>query len=130
MKNEQIKVKEVFRNLISQRIHTFPPSGRLPAEITSDQGVYIIYRKDGRVLHVGRSSRGKRGVFQRLNNHLAGQSSFVESYFKRDKSRVRACGFRYLPVKNDRLRALVEAYATGVLCPAHIGLNKKINTSN
>lgn len=34
-------------------------------------------------------------------------------------------GFRYLTVKNPRQRALLEAYAIGVLCPAHIGLGEE-----
>jgi hypothetical protein len=38
---------------------------------------------------------------------------------------VRArCTYRFLIVENDRMRALLEAYAIGHLCPHHIGLHQ------
>jgi hypothetical protein len=56
--------------------------------------------------------RGKRGLYQRLNNHLQGASSFV----------IKALdGYRCIAVENNRLRAFLEAFAIGHLCPDHIG---------
>ena len=128
MTDEQTEIVSLFNKLVSEPLHSFPSSGRMPKEVSSDQGVYVIYGKEVEVLHVGKSSRGKKGIFQRLTNHLDGLSSFVILYFERDKARVRACNFRYLPIENARKRALLEAYATGCLCPAHIGLNEKTSS--
>ncbi|MDG4898164.1 hypothetical protein P9272_31995 [Mesorhizobium sp. WSM4976] len=131
MQNERAQILALYDELVSEKLYQFPPKREhLPKEVTSAHGVYIIYGADGQVLHVGKSSRGKRGVFQRLMNHLAGQSSFVNLYFKGDKTQVRACGFRFLSIDDARTRALVEAYATGYLCPAHIGLNETVKISN
>jgi hypothetical protein len=127
---EHSKIIALFHELISSVLYNFPTLGRLQEGVTSDHGVYVIYGADGQILHVGKSSRGKRGLFQRLKNHLDGQSSFVTLYFNRDKTRVRICGFRYLAVEDPRQRALLEAYAIGCLCPAHIGLNEKVQISN
>ena len=51
-------------------------------------GVYIIYSPNGRVTHVGRTVRGKRGLRQRLNNHLHGASSFVYLMHGAGRSRL------------------------------------------
>ncbi len=125
MNDEDGEIVALFGELRCSKLCPFPESGRLQRDVPSRHGVYIIYNADGQVLHVGKSSRGKLGLFQRLTNHLAGQSSFVDQYFKGDKTQVRACRFRYLAVEDPRRRALLEAYAIGCLCPAHIGLNER-----
>jgi hypothetical protein len=44
----------------------------------------------------------------------------VKKYLRGDKQRLRdSCEFRCLPVQSNRMRFLLEAYATGVLCPEH-----------
>jgi hypothetical protein len=94
-----------------------------------------MYSARGKVLHVGGTPRAKRGIFQRLSNHLHGQSSFTNNsqFLKQHggptlKDRytyVREhCTYRCLAIENDRLRALLEAYAIGHLCPDHIGLHQ------
>ena len=90
-----------------------------------EPGVYVI-RKSDAVLHVGRTLRGKNGLYQRLKNHLHGSSSFTHEYLK-GKEVVLRDGkhtYQFLVVKNTRTRALLEAYAIGVLCPKHIGLGE------
>jgi excinuclease UvrABC nuclease subunit len=128
--DERGEIIALFQKLISSALYRFPTTGHLTEDVTINHGVYVIYGADGQILHVGKSSRGKRGLFQRLTNHLNGQSSFVNLYFNRDKTQVRICGFRYLAVEDPRRRALLEAYAIGCLCPAHIGLNEKVLISN
>jgi hypothetical protein len=116
-------VKARFVELGGSRLHSFPPArGRLAAP--TERGVYIIYGLNLKLLHVGGTPRARRGIFQRLSDHLHGQSSFTDTskYLKRHggltlKERytyVRDfCKYRYLIVKDDRMRALLEAYAIG-----------------
>jgi hypothetical protein len=128
MSREQKAIKTLFVELTRSPLQTFPePRGRL--DTPNEQGVYIIYDPRGRVIHVGRTPSGDGGLRQRLNNHLHGASSFTVKYLKghgaklrRDPKRNRNHQYRCLVVKNPRHRALLEAYAVGFLCPAHVGL--------
>lgn len=122
MLSEQTKIIRLFSNLITQPINPFPQQ-REQLNAPSEPGVYII-RKERIVLHVGRTVRGKRGLYQRLNNHLRGQSSFVQDYLSGNFNTLRNAEYTYqcLVVLDDRIRALLEAYAIGSLCPQHIGL--------
>ncbi len=84
--------------------------------------MYIIRGPKGRVLHVGRTVSGKRGLFQRLRNHLQSRSSFMLLYGRPRKLQLRGhCYFQYVLVPHPRQRALLEALAIGTLLPAHIG---------
>jgi hypothetical protein len=134
LSREQKTVKAQFVELRRSLLHCFPRShGRLTAP--TEKGVYVIYSPQLKVLHVGGTPRGKRGIFQRLSNHLHGQSSFTKNseYLKRHGGRTLKkrytyvrdhCKYSCLPIEDDRLRALLEAYAIGHLCPDHIGLGQ------
>ena len=92
-------------------------------EAPEAQGVYLIYGPKGRLLHVGRTPRAKRGLAQRLRDHLNGASSFVNQYLGGVGYRLRqGYAYKFLVVRNRRHRAILEALAIGALCPAHIGL--------
>jgi hypothetical protein len=120
-KQEHEKVKALFDRLVSAPKKTFPPSGG-SLDAPNDKGVYLIESPEGKVLHVGQTPRARGGIRQRLKNHLQGASSFVDVYFNNDGSRLRGSHtFRCLVIEDWRLRALVEAYAVGHLCPLHIG---------
>lgn len=121
MASEKQKIRELFKALCKQPMRQFPQAHR-KLEAPLKPGVYVI-RKGGVVLHVGRTVRGRRGLQQRLTNHLHGNSSFTNEYLhgKGDKLR-KGHTYQSLVVKDRRLRALLEAYATGKLCPKHIGL--------
>jgi len=101
------------------------PKVRHPMEATEKHGVYIIYKSND-VLHVGRTLRGKRGLNQRLRDHLNNSSSFAVHYLDRNGSVLRKKGyfFKCLEISDARERALLEAYAIGNLCPEHIGLGE------
>jgi hypothetical protein len=87
------------------------------------RGVYLIRDPADRVVHVGRTPRGKNGLHQRLSDHLAGRSSFVYYHLGQDGSRLRnGYTFQFIEVEDARTRALLEAFATGWLCPDHLGL--------
>jgi len=118
--NEKNKVHILFKKLIIQPEKWFPKNG-YKLEATTNKGVYIIL-KGKEVLHVGSTPRAKKGILQRLCNHLRGQSSFTGKYLKGNGSELRAgyC-FKCLPVEDNRTRVLLENYAIGVLCPKHIG---------
>jgi hypothetical protein len=124
MNNESQEVKKLFGKLYRQTPYHFPQRrGKL--EAPSRHGVYIILRKKT-VLHVGRTLRGKKGLFQRLKNHLNGSSSFTKKHLKKKGSKLRKNEYRYqyLELEKPRKRAILEAYAIGMLCPKHIGLGE------
>ncbi len=124
MTSEQETVRAQFNELRRAPLQTFP-APRKKLDAPDGQGVYLIYSPQDKVLHVGRTYRGKGGLAQRLCNHMAGASSFTSHYLEGQGSKLRnGYKFRCLIVKNARLRALLEAYAVGYLCPAHIGLSQ------
>lgn len=127
---EQKDVEELFNKLMNAQQENFPETSERKALAAPEcRGVYVIYDRSGRVVHVGGTPRGKRGIAQRLQNHLNSASSFTKNYppLEGDGSKLRdGFTFRCLPVPNDRLRAFLEAYAIGHLCPAHIGLHQSI----
>jgi hypothetical protein len=89
--------------------------------------VYLLFDASGDVAHVGRTTRARAGLFQRLRAHLAGRSSFVTAFLKGRRSKLRrGYSFSFIEIQDARLRALVEAYATGVLCPRHIGTGETV----
>jgi len=127
--NEIQQVEELYTELCCQPRFQFPQEGER-LEAPSAPGVYII-RKDDIVLHVGRTLRGKNGLYQRLMNHVHGQSSFTEKYLKGNEAALRnGCTYQLLVLEDSRLRALVEALAIGMLCPKHIGLGEQNCSGN
>lgn len=128
MKIRESKIVEnLLKKLIKSRLHEFPKKGYTEVVgVPQEQGVYIIYNNQGAVAHVGRTQRGKKGLRQRLGNHLKGQSSFVKNFFDGKSSQLHGrYKFKYLVIKNSRERALVEALAIGKLCPKYLGLGNK-----
>lgn len=104
--------------------HRFPGKGAVNE--TKEHGVYLIYDPSNNILHVGKTNRAKNGLNQRLQNHISGNSSFSIQFLKMDGGVLRkGYKFKYLVVTHSRKRALLEALATGVLCPAHIGTGEK-----
>ncbi len=122
MMAENQRIQELFNELHVQREFPFPQHGR-PLAAPREPGVYVI-REGETVLHVGRTLRAKGGLHQRLKDHLHGSSSFTDKYLKGNGAILRDSGhtYQYLKVEDPRLRALLEAYAVGSLCPKHIGL--------
>jgi CTP:molybdopterin cytidylyltransferase MocA len=115
--NEYATVARLFKQLMNAERIAFPKPGQ-PLQASKQQGVYIIRGPQGRVLHVGMTPKAQRGLHQRLRNHLAAQSSFINGYYKGNAQRLRkGHSFSYVVVGNGRMRALLEAYATGMLCP-------------
>lgn len=121
---ECLEIKQLFEKLCNQPRRFFPQQ-RQRLDAPSKQGVYII-RKEEAVLHVGRTLRGKNGLYQRLTNHLHGSSSFTNEYLKGVGTILRKgkYTYQYLELADSRKRALLEAYAIGTLCPEHIGLGE------
>ena len=119
---EQRAVRALFAELKRSRPQAFPkPRQRIPA--SDEQGVYVIYSpRANKVVHVGRTYKGTKGLRQRLKNHLQGASSFTQKHLKGHGHKLRnGYTFRCLLVASPRRRALLENYATGFLCPAHLG---------
>lgn len=78
------------------------------------------------MLHVGNTPSGKKGLNQRLYNHISCTGVFYEKYLKPNKINMRGIHkFKYLEVDDIRQRALLEAYSAGKLCPLHFGTGAK-----
>jgi hypothetical protein len=121
MRGEPKAVKAKLHQLLRMPMVRFPAAGER-LDVPDVHGVYIIYDLKGRVAHVGRTIRGKRGLYQRLNNHLQGASSFVIKALSGHGRRLReGYKYRWIAVEDSRLRALLEAFAIGQLCPEHLG---------
>ncbi|MGX1348008.1 hypothetical protein AB7M49_001584 [Bradyrhizobium elkanii] len=112
--------KAKFERLIRSPMTQFPNAGER-LDVPHLQGVYIIYDPKGRVAHVGRTVRGKRGLHQRLNNHLQGASSFVQKELAEGSALRGGYKYRFIAIEDNRLRAFLEAFTIGQLCPDHIG---------
>jgi hypothetical protein len=124
MCGESQEIKDLFEKLCTQPERLFPQKRR-PLDVPSKHGVYII-RKGETVLHIGRTLRGKNGLYQRLKNHLHGSSSFTAEYLKGKGATLRdgQHTYQFLELEDSRKRALLEAYAIGTLCPKHLGLGE------
>ena len=128
------EIQKLFGELQGRKPHLFPEKGKPRLENDAKdreldrQGVYIIRSRRKIVLHVGRTLCRSDGLRGRFNAHLgSGQSSFTNDRFDGDGSRLRKYGYTYqfLVVENDEKRAILEAYATGKLCPRHIGIGRR-----
>ena len=124
MPTECQRIAELLKELREQQKYPFPQR-RQSLDAPKSHGVYII-RSNDTILHVGRTLRGREGLRQRLTDHLRGNSSFVRDYLNGQGATLRGEGYTYqfLVVKSDRERALLEALATGTLCPRHIGTGR------
>lgn len=120
------RVRRLFKEMLRAPLIPFPASG-FAIDAPKRQGVYIIVHNRRGVVHVGRTTRGRNGLYQRLKNHLQARSSFVLLFARPLRLDLRSqCKFRYLAVSSARARAFLEALATGELCPAHIGDGSKL----
>ena len=123
------KISSLHNQLLNSNTYSFPSSRKV--DVSLWQGVYIIYNKKGKILHVGRTRGGEDGLNQRLYNHLTNNSSFSKNYLRAHQIKLRQIGrFKYIKVDNARVRALLEALTTGKLCPVHLGTGKKGLTEN
>ncbi|MGI8525694.1 MAG: hypothetical protein ACR2K5_05860 [Pseudolabrys sp.] len=128
MIREQKAIRRLYKDFQKAPLQKFPARVREKLHVPDVHGIYAILNRSGKVLHVGRTVRGKRGLHQRLRNHLCGASSFHIKWIKPRRLNLRrGYQFRFLFVESSRERALLEAYAIGVLCPAHIGEGALLN---
>lgn len=124
MPPELSDVRALYRRLLAAKQIAFPIA-RERLKAPSAHGVYLIRSPRGTVLHVGRTVRGKHGLRQRLTNHIHGASSFTKQHLQGKGAKLRGTHtFSFVQVSDARLRALLEAYAVGNLCPKHIGLGE------
>jgi len=122
--SEPNDIMKLHKELIASKQHIFPPKGKV--NVSERHGVYIIYNPTETVLHVGNTPSGKKGLNQRLYNHVTRTSSFSRNYLKPKGISLReGYKFRILEVSVPRKRALLEALTAGLLCPAHIGTGEK-----
>jgi hypothetical protein len=71
MKREQREwraVEALFKELIGASRQQFPRSVTGLTALKR-RGVYVVYDRKGRVAHVGRTSKAKDGIVQRLQSH-------------------------------------------------------------
>lgn len=119
---EPNRIAALLEKLLTQPQLPFPEE-RVRVEAPAKAGVYVIRSRAGKIMYVGRTTRARGGIHQRLRNHLAGKSVFARKLLPNAQKSLRAgYTFQYLVVEKDRTRALLEQLATGVLCPKHLGL--------
>jgi hypothetical protein len=122
--NEPSIIEDLFEKLTSSNFYIFPVRGKI--NVSDNHGVYIIYNPNNEVLHVGNTPSGRKGLNQRLYNHISCTGVFYEKYLKPYNIKMRGTyKFKYLEVNDIRQRALLEAYAAGKLCPLHFGTGAK-----
>jgi hypothetical protein len=121
MNPECNKLKTLLGQLTRTPPEVFPfPRKKLYA--STQKGVYVIYSPTNVVVHVGSTPWARKGIAQRLRDHMAGNSSFTINYLKGAGHKLRGkYKYRCLVVPSGRQRALLEAFAIGHLCPRHIG---------
>lgn len=118
------KIKELFDILLTSEFFNFPVIGKVDA--SESHGVYLISSPTNEILHVGKTDRGKLGLNQRIKNHLDNLSLFSIHYLKRECKVLRdGYKFKFLVVSDAKERAYLEALATCLLCPQHIGTGEK-----
>ena len=120
-KMERARISKLLQQLHRQPLNRFPaPRERLNAP--DRQGVYVIRDPRRSVLHVGRTHRGKKGLRQRLSDHLHANSSFVIEHLEGNGKKLRGgYTFELLEVASSRDRLLLEYAATVWHCPEHLG---------
>ncbi len=122
--SEPEEIMNLHNTLVKSSNLPFPQKGKV--NVSTEQGVYIIYNPKGEILHVGRTLRGREGLNQRLQDHLGNNSSFSQQYIKPKSINLRdGCSFKYLIEEDGRKRALLESLTTGLLCPKHIGTGER-----
>lgn len=125
-RSEQEKIMRLYQDLIDSETFLFPSAGKV--QVSTKQGVYIVYDNNDLTLHVGKTNGGKNGLNQRLLNHVRNQSSFSKLYMQRNKIALRDWGkFQFIEIADSRERSLLEALTAGLLCPKHIGTGEKKN---
>jgi GIY-YIG catalytic domain len=121
--HERNRIQQLLDALNQAPTHPFP-RGSESIRVPKRLGVYVIRDPAESVVYVGRTTRAKYGLHQRLRNHMAGKSALVKNHLNGDTSKLRA-GFSYqfLEVEDDRERALLEHIATAWHCPIVLGLS-------
>ena len=122
MSDEEIDEPDLIKALFDElRRQPYKAFRRGCPDVPNEDGVYVIYGAfPTQVLYVGRTYRAARrrhpfnwwGLRRRLSAHRSKYTPPQHSYH---------CSFQCLIVTDPRHRALLEAYATGVLCPADVG---------
>jgi hypothetical protein len=123
---ERNRVEILFDSLEARPRCKFPAAAGHVEAPKDALGVYVIRNAEGIVVHVGRTTRARNGIHQRLRNHLAGKSSFVRSMLDGNGGLLRGSyTYQFLEVADARERALLEHLATGRHCPLYLGLSKE-----
>lgn len=121
--HERNRVWQLLDALEQAPITPFP-RGSESIAVPKKLGVYVIRDPAKSVVYVGRTTRAKNGLHQRLRNHMAGKSALVRIHLNGDASRLRqGFSYQFVEVENDRERALLEHLATAWHCPAVLGLS-------
>lgn len=117
------EIKVLLNKLLGSNLIKFTDKITI-SNLPKNQAVYIIqYQK--KILHVGRTYCAADGIKQRIKNHLYRNSSFMKSYNKMTKKKLKKyCSFKYIIVDDNRKRALLEFLTIGTLCPEYLGVYK------
>lgn len=127
--HERDRIQQLLDALEQASITPFPSGGE-SITVPKKLGVYVIRDPTKSVVYVGRTTRAKNGLHQRLRNHMAGKSALVRLHLNGDTSRLReGYSYQFLEVENDRERALLEHLAVAWHCPVVLGLSGSAATA-
>lgn len=125
--HERNRIQQLLEALNQAPIRPFP-RGSESILVPKKLGVYVIRNPDEAVVYVGRTTRAKNGLHQRLRNHMAGKSALVKNHLKGNTSMLReGFSYQFLEVEDDRERALLEHIATAWHCPIVLGLSGSLS---
>jgi hypothetical protein len=118
LKKEPQRIIELFNKLMSVPLRPLRTWRRLD-DVPIKPGVYVICDPRGSFVRVG-MAEGRLGLQGRLTQHR-------DRFRKRNPQKYQKQNHQYrcLVVLNPRKRALLEAYATGSLCPREIRLGEE-----
>jgi hypothetical protein len=121
MKGEPKAVKAKLAQLLRSPMVPFPPAGER-LDVPDLHGVYIIYDPKGQGSPCRPDGSRETRALPEAQQPPQGASSFVVTALD-GKGSVLRDGYKYrrISIENSRLRAFLEAFAIGHLCPDHIG---------
>jgi len=122
---DEATIKALYQQLVSAPQYKFPKTRERWTAIPTTEGVYVIRDSEEGVLYVGRTLGGAKpgpGLRRRIANHTGVRADWPGHGVADLRG---TCTYQFVEVDNPRQRALLEALATGLLCPRRLGVGSR-----